>query len=168
MSWPSFSSCWNYKTTLNLWANMMSCLGTWPGVVISFFFFLKAFYFILGYTQLTIMVIVSGRPQRDSAPFSPELPSHPGCHLTLSRVPRVGFSATPYKSFETGTGRCSVFSVCTENGHSHWQLLFWLQRCVEMRSPELGLLLSQRFLACAPSTWMREKRKSHAAISTNL
>ena len=54
----------------------------------SFFFFL-IFYFILGYSRL----IVSGEQQRDSAvsiytfPFSPRLPSHPGCLITLNRVP---------------------------------------------------------------------------------
>ena len=38
---------------------------------------------------------VSGGQKRDSAiyihtyPFSPKLPSHPGCHITLSRVPCV-------------------------------------------------------------------------------
>ena len=41
------------------------------------------------------VVIVSGGQQRDSAihvsmykyPFSPKFPYHPGCHITLSRVP---------------------------------------------------------------------------------
>ena len=39
------------------------------------------------------VVIISGRHQRDSAihvymyPFSPKLPSHPGCHITLNRDP---------------------------------------------------------------------------------
>ena len=46
-----------------------------------------------GHSQLTSnIVIVSDEQQRDSAicihvPFSSKLPSHPGCHITLSRVP---------------------------------------------------------------------------------
>ena len=62
------------------------------------------FYFVLGYTMITMLIVNqnlltlitnvvtdSGEQQRDSAiymyPFSPKLPSHPGCHITLSRVP---------------------------------------------------------------------------------
>ena len=138
-----------------------------------FFFFLKAFYFILGYNQVTIIVIVSGRQQRDSA-----------IHIQVSTVPRTPFPSRLSHSTEQGSmGGCfwntlqkfwdrHRLLLCLRRVYWEWplsrQLLFWLQRCMEMRSPELGLLLSQRVLACAPSTWMGEKRKSHVAISTNL
>ena len=46
------------------------------------------------FIAINSVVIVSGGQQRDSAihiiymyPFCPTLPSHPGCHVTLSRVP---------------------------------------------------------------------------------
>ena len=48
------------------------------------------FYFVLGYSQLTTVVTVSGEHQGNSAihkHVSPKLHSHPGCHIILSRVP---------------------------------------------------------------------------------
>ena len=55
------------------------------------------FFNFLCYTVVELInnvVIASGEQQRDSAihymyPFSPQPPSHPGCHATLSRVPCV-------------------------------------------------------------------------------
>ena len=57
----------------------------------SIFFSFWAFYFVLGYSWLT-MLIVSGEQWRDSAihthvSIPPQITSHPGCHITLSRVP---------------------------------------------------------------------------------
>ena len=52
------------------------------------------FSFYIGVYLINNVVIVSGGQQRDSIqpymymyPFSPKLLSHPGCHITLSRVP---------------------------------------------------------------------------------
>ena len=52
----------------------------------------KTFYFTLEYTWLTMLhqlQVDSKRtqPYTYTYPFSPKLPSHPGCHMTLSRVP---------------------------------------------------------------------------------
>ena len=56
--------------------------------------FFKNVYFVLEYSQLTLLVIVSGGQQRNSATHAhvssrPQLLSHPSCHLTLNRVPCV-------------------------------------------------------------------------------
>ena len=69
------------------------------------------FYFVLG--QSINVVIVSGEQQRDSAKYIlvsilPKLPSHPGCHITLSRVPWVAWV---------------FFSSVAELNCSGWQLL---------------------------------------------
>ena len=56
------------------------------------FNFFKTYYFVLGYSRLTNnVIIVSGEQRRNSViyPFSPEFPSHTGCHVTLNRVPRA-------------------------------------------------------------------------------
>ena len=57
----------------------------------SYFYFFKKL-FILYWSIADYVVMVSGGQQRDSAahtrvPLSPKLPSHPGCHITLSRAP---------------------------------------------------------------------------------
>ena len=61
-----------------------------------FFYFLKlfnkAFYFVLEYSQLATLwqsqVDSKGTlPYIHMYPFSCKLPSHPSCHITLSRVP---------------------------------------------------------------------------------
>ena len=54
--------------------------------------FFLTFNFVLGVWPTNNVVIVSGEQQRDSAThihvsILPKLPSHPGCHITLSRVP---------------------------------------------------------------------------------
>ena len=54
--------------------------------------FYLTFYFVLGNSQLTMLwqfqVGNKGtQPYIYMYPFSPKLPSHPGCHITLSRVP---------------------------------------------------------------------------------
>ena len=54
--------------------------------------FILTFYFVLGHSQLTMVkqfqVNCEGtQPYINMYPFSPKLPSHPGCHITLSRVP---------------------------------------------------------------------------------
>ena len=69
------------------------------------------FYFVLG--QSINVVIVSGEQQRDSAKhilvsILPKLPSHPSCHLTLSRVPWVAWV---------------FFSSVADLNCSAWQLL---------------------------------------------
>ena len=53
---------------------------------------LKKNYFLLGYSWLAVLwyfqVNSQGtQPYTYMYPFSPKLPSHPGCHITLSRVP---------------------------------------------------------------------------------
>ena len=58
--------------------------------VFLFFFFFLSFYVVLGYSWLTMLrwfqVNSKGtQPYMDMDPFSLELPSHPGCHITLSR-----------------------------------------------------------------------------------
>ena len=55
--------------------------------------FLKTFYFILEYSQLTILLQFQWTPQGLSQTYTcihspPKFPFHPGCHITLSRVPR--------------------------------------------------------------------------------
>ena len=58
-----------------------------------FFFFFT--YFILGNSQINNVIKASGGQQRDSAihtPFSPNLPSHPGCYKALSTVPCAIYS----------------------------------------------------------------------------
>ena len=53
-------------------------------------FFKLFFYFLLKYSWLANIVLVSGDQWRDSViytQFSPKFHSHPGCHITLSRVP---------------------------------------------------------------------------------
>ena len=47
------------------------------------------FYFVLEYSRLTVCQVNSKGTQPSICvyPFSPNLPSHPGCHITLSRVP---------------------------------------------------------------------------------
>ena len=52
----------------------------------------KCFYFVLGYSQLTMLwwfqVNNEGtQPYIHMCPFFPKLPFHPGCHITLGRVP---------------------------------------------------------------------------------
>ena len=52
----------------------------------------NTFNFVLEYSQLTILwsfqVDSKGtQPNMYMCPFSPKLPSHPGCHLTLNRGP---------------------------------------------------------------------------------
>ena len=61
--------------------------------------FLKNFSFVLAYSWLTMLwqfhVNSEGtHPYRYMHPFSSKLPSHPGCHLTLSRVPCAVYSRT--------------------------------------------------------------------------
>ena len=62
-----------------------------------FFYFVLKILFCIGIQLVNNVVIVSGGQQGNSAihiqvylstyPLSPRLPSHPGCHITLSRVP---------------------------------------------------------------------------------
>ena len=68
---------------------------TLPSRTQGLFFFFFTFYFILGYSQINNVIKVSGGQQRDSAIhtwFSPNLPSHPGCHKALSTVPCAIYS----------------------------------------------------------------------------
>ena len=70
-----------------LWRNIY--LDLLP--IFSLFFF-KTFNFILGNSQLTMLwqfqVDSKGtQPYTYVYPFSPKLPSYPGCHIPLSRVP---------------------------------------------------------------------------------
>ena len=56
------------------------------------FVFLLNFLFCIGVQPVNNVVMVSGEQRRDSAIHThvcilPQLPSHPGCHVTLSRVP---------------------------------------------------------------------------------
>ena len=60
--------------------------------MISFLNFFFNFLFSIVVQPVNNVVIVSGVQQRDQPqihmhPFSPKLPSSPGCHITLSRVP---------------------------------------------------------------------------------
>ena len=49
--------------------------------------FFKISYFILEYSQLTMLVVSKGsQPSICMYPFFPKLPSHPDCHIALSRV----------------------------------------------------------------------------------
>ena len=53
--------------------------------------FFKTFYFVLGYSQLAMLwwfqVNSEGtQPYVYMYPFSPKLPSHPVCHITLSQL----------------------------------------------------------------------------------
>ena len=55
-------------------------------------YLLKLFYFVSGYSRLTMLWQFQlnnqgTQPYIYMYPFSPKLPSHPGCHITLSRVP---------------------------------------------------------------------------------
>ena len=74
------------KDSTTQWS-FVSASGGW-GDVRSFgslFFF--TFYFILGYSQLTMLwqfQVNSEGTQPYLYPFSPKLPSHPGCHTALS------------------------------------------------------------------------------------
>ena len=60
---------------------------------VSFFFFkLWTFYFVLGYSSLTMLWSFQLNSEGTQLyiyvyPFSPRPPSHPGWHITLSRVP---------------------------------------------------------------------------------
>ena len=56
------------------------------------FLFLKNFLFCIGIESINNAVVVSSKQQRDliihiHVSILPELLSHPGCHITLSRVP---------------------------------------------------------------------------------
>ena len=98
MSWPSFSSCCNYTTQQPWICEPIWCRVLAPdqGRLFLFFFFLRAFYFILGYNQLTIIVIVSGRQQRDSA-----------IHIQVSTVSRTPFPSRLSHNTEQGSmGGC--------------------------------------------------------------
>ena len=49
------------------------------------------FLFCIGVYPINNIVMVSGEQQRDPAMYKhvtilPQLPSHPGCHITLNRV----------------------------------------------------------------------------------
>ena len=64
-------------------------LRWWLTGTLSFFF---TFYFVLGYSQLTTLWLFQVKskgtqPYTYMDPLCPRPPSHPGCHLTLSRVP---------------------------------------------------------------------------------
>ena len=57
-----------------------------------FILFFFSFLFCIVVQLMDNVVVVSGEQRRDSAihihvSFSPKVPSHPGCHITLSRVP---------------------------------------------------------------------------------
>ena len=58
--------------------------------------FVKSFYFILEYSWLTIVMVISGEQQKDSAvyPFSSKLPSHPGYHKWADD-PHLGIKLFP-------------------------------------------------------------------------
>ena len=60
-------------------------------VVSMWFLWFFLFSFCIGIYPVNNVVIILGEQQRNSAmymhPFSPKLPSHPDCHVTLSRVP---------------------------------------------------------------------------------
>ena len=46
------------------------------------------FYFVLEYSRLTVSINSEGtQPYICTYPFYPRPPSHPGCHMTLSRAP---------------------------------------------------------------------------------
>ena len=69
-------------------------LDTWTFTMLYMSFKKKRVYFVLGYSQLANnVVVVSGELRRDSATHGhvsilPQtLPSHPGGHMTFSRVP---------------------------------------------------------------------------------
>ena len=60
-------------------------------LLVNFFSFL-IFHFCVGIQPTDTVVIVQvnsegTQPYIYMGPFSPRLPSHPGCHITLSRVP---------------------------------------------------------------------------------
>jgi len=58
-----------------------------------YFIFLAPKHFVLGYSQLTMwyshLNSEGTQPYIHMCPFSPECPSYPGWHITLSRVPYV-------------------------------------------------------------------------------
>ena len=59
--------------------------------LVPFFLFFK-FSFVLKYRHLTTSWYFQGKSERAQQymylhPFSPKLPSHPGCHITLGRAP---------------------------------------------------------------------------------
>ena len=65
------------------------------------YYFLWTFYFILGYSCLTMLWWFQThskvtQPYIHMYPFSPNLPSHSGCHITLSRVPCAIHAVGPY------------------------------------------------------------------------
>ena len=68
----------------------LSFIPSFAHSLIPIFIFFKLF--ILHWSIADYVVMVSGGQQRDSAahtrvPTLPKLPSHPGCHITLSRAP---------------------------------------------------------------------------------
>ena len=65
---------------------MLALLGT-----THLFIYFESFLFHIGVQLINNVVILSGGQQRDSiihthVPILPKLPSHPGFHMTLSRV----------------------------------------------------------------------------------
>ena len=94
---------WQEYTMLFFRASVSTDIGKcWEKENYLFFVFFWTFYFVLGYSRLTMLwqfqVNREGtQPHIYVYPFSPKLPSQPGCHITLSRVPcatrqvRVGY-----------------------------------------------------------------------------
>ena len=100
-----FSKCFivlhfKYKSTY-FWVNFL-CKGKilfffffWPmnsWLLQHFFFNFLTFYFVSGYSRLTMLwqFRVNNKvtqPYMYMCPFSPKLPSLPGCHMILSRGP---------------------------------------------------------------------------------
>ena len=87
---------WQGYSTLFFWASVSMGIGNagrrktiWTFL---FFVFFWTFYFVLGYSRLTMLwqfqVNSEGtQPHIYVRPFSPKRPSQPGCHVTSSRVP---------------------------------------------------------------------------------
>ena len=88
------------STGLGVWSLFYYPLTMWPrGMLIPCFFFkfmqfilLLSFYFILEYSWLTMLWYFEVDRKGTQAyiyiyPFYLKLPSSPGCHITLSRVP---------------------------------------------------------------------------------
>ena len=79
------------EVDLNIILFFFFILCLFINLVIQLYLFFN-FLFYIEAQPIYNAVIVSGGEQRDSAihikyPFSSKLPSHPGCHITLSRDP---------------------------------------------------------------------------------
>lgn len=92
--WTLQQSTVVYSAVLTYWIHFIHVLRDSgptcyvPAIVLGTATFSKTFYFVLGVSWINNAVRVSDEEQRDAAIHRHVsiLPSHPGCHISLSRV----------------------------------------------------------------------------------